>query len=112
MGAADAVIAGAFASGAPVERSPDGDQRDLVPGPDGVPVAGPAGWVRELEERLRAASPLVAGRGVGEDPGPAAGAAGGGRRGGRGQRRAGERGPPRAPAPSPRAGGPPRPGRR
>src|ERR1019366_7155954 len=95
MGAADAVIAGAFASGAPVERSPDGDQRDLVPGPDGVPVAGPAGGVRELEERLRAASPLVAGRDVGEDPGPAAG----GLRLGRGQRLDGERGLDRWPGP-------------
>jgi hypothetical protein len=36
----------------PVGRSPDGDQRDLLPDPDRVPVARPAGRVRELEDRL------------------------------------------------------------
>jgi hypothetical protein len=36
----------------PVGRSPDGDERDLLPGPDGVPVAGSGGRVRQLEDRL------------------------------------------------------------
>src|SRR6266496_2230876 len=36
------------AAGWPVGRSPDGDQRDLLPGPGGLPVAGSAGGLREL----------------------------------------------------------------
>src|ERR1039457_2499775 len=108
MGAADAVIAGAFASGAPVERSPDGDQRDLVPGPDGVPVAGPAGGGRGLEERLRGASP----RGAGGAGGEVRSGGGGGVRGGRGRSREGAGGPARAAAPPAGGGAPPRPARR
>jgi hypothetical protein len=37
---------------AAVVRSPDGDQRDLLQRPRGLPVTGPAGGVRELEDGL------------------------------------------------------------
>jgi transposase len=45
-GAAAAADASASAAGTPVERSPHGDQRDFLPDPDWVPVAGPATAVR------------------------------------------------------------------
>ena len=66
MGQAGPAVARASAAGAPLERPPDGDRRDLVPGPDRLPVAGSAGRVRELEHRLRAASALVAGWDLGQ----------------------------------------------
>jgi transposase len=45
MGAPTGAPARRSAAGRPVGRSPDGDQRDLLPRPDRLSVAGPAGGV-------------------------------------------------------------------
>ena len=47
------------ASGSPVERPPDGGERGAVADPDGVAVAGSAGVLRPVEDRVQPASALV-----------------------------------------------------
>jgi hypothetical protein len=42
-----------------VSRSPDGHQRDLLPGSCRLPAAGPVGGLRELEDRLRTGGQLT-----------------------------------------------------
>ena len=48
MGPVAGLSARRSAAGWPVAESPDGDQRDLLPDPDRLPLAGPAGGVQPM----------------------------------------------------------------
>lgn len=67
-----AVVAGERSAGWAVVGSPHGGEWGAVPGSHRGALAGPAGAVRSLADRLRTASPLVGGRYLAADPGRAA----------------------------------------
>ncbi|TWG11517.1 transposase [Actinoplanes teichomyceticus] len=68
VGGASAGTDGASATG-----SPDGDQRDPVAGPDGVAVAGHAGTLWAVGDRIRAVQAVATRRCLGRGPHSAAG---------------------------------------